>query len=245
MASTSRISRTIPQATGDTIEASNRGARYGEQYVMPLHSPRHALADEGSYFVAVNATPGTGIAVTGSLTTFTDSGTTVGNLFMKNTESRTAASPKRVYLDYIKLITVAGAATATTWMYAIVIDDNPVRLTSGGTALAPLNPNGDSSAVSIVTGSFGALVIAAATNRRLISRGNFKSTTPLPYDVFVLVSGGAPGSAYAAADNVPGIFVDVCPPIIIGPQQNMLLSMWGLASAEIATFEHEIGWFER
>ena len=245
MASTNRVSRERPQGYVDTSDLSNRGGRYGEQYAIPLHSPRHALADEGSYFVAVNATPGTGIAVTGTITTFTDSGTTCGNLFMKNTESKTASVPKRVYLDYIKLITVAGAATATTWMYAIVIDDNPVRLTSGGTALAPLNPNGDSSATSIVTGSFGALVIAAAMNRRLIARGNFKSTTPLPYDMFMLVSGGAPGASYSAADNVPGIFIDVCPPIILGPQQNLLLSMWGLASNEIATFEHEIAWFER
>lgn len=245
MASTNRVSRERPQANIDTTEASNRGGRFGEQFVMPLHSPRHALADEGSYFVAVNATPGTGIAVTGTITTFTDSGTTCGNLFIKNTESRTAAAPKRIYLDYIKLIDVAGPTTAVNWQYAIVLDDNPVRLTSGGTALVPLNPNGDSSAVSIASGSFGALVIAAAMNRRLIARGNLKGTLVNIYDTLLIVSGGAPGSAHAAATTVPGYFVDVCPPIIIGPQQNMLVSMWGTSNNGVATFEHEIAWFER
>jgi hypothetical protein len=164
---------------------------------------------------------------------------------MKNNELRTAAAPKRVYMDYIKLIVVAGAATAVNWQYAIVLDDSPTRYTSAGTALVPLNPNGDSSVASVVTGYFGALVIAAAANRRLIARGNLKGSKPVVYDTFLIVFGGAPGSGHAAASTVPVQTVDCAPPVIIGPQQNLVLSMWGTSSNEIATFEHEIAWFER
>jgi len=244
MADTSRVSREKPQGAADAAEASNRGGRYGEQYSIPAGLPRQALADEGSYFVAVNATPGTAIAVTGTITTFTDLGTTCGALFLKNTESKTASFPKRIYLDYIKLICLTAPTSAVHWCYAIVMDDNPVRLTSGGTALVCNNVNMDSSVLSIASGSFGALVIAAAQNRRMIARGNLKGTIPVLYDVFYIVA-GQPGVSNTTVTTENGVFVESCPPIILGPQQNLLLSMWGVSNNAASTWEHEIGWWER
>jgi len=246
MAETNRVSRSIPQATVDTNDASNRGGRYGEQYSAPLHSPRHYLADEGSYFIATNPTPGTAIAVTTSITTFAETaGAVAGAMLFKNTESRTAASPKRIYLDYIKLVVLGVPTSATAWQYALVIDDNPVRYTSGGSALTPVNPNGDSSETSIATVYFGALTTAVTNNKRLVARGNLRGVIPTTFDTLVIVSGGVEGGGSAVSAAASGRFVDNCPPIIVGPQQNLLLSLWGPSCAAAATFELEAGWWER
>jgi hypothetical protein len=247
MASTNRVSREKPQALADAIEASNRGNRYGENYVQMFHGKKHNLADEGSYFVATNPTLNTAIALTTSITTWADSGATSSSaLFMKNSELRTNASAKRVYFDYIKMTCVGAPTSATEWQYAIHTDDAAARYTSGGTALVPINPNADSSVVSIVTGYFGAVVTAAATNRRLVSRGMIRPSIPVVRDEFIIVSGPIElGGSYGAAAGVLSRIVVPTPPIIIGPQQQMVLSLWGVACAAASTWEFELCWWER
>ena len=55
-----------PQADQKAPVTNVRGGRYGEQYVLPLISTKHVLADEGSYFIATNVTPGNGAGATTS-----------------------------------------------------------------------------------------------------------------------------------------------------------------------------------
>lgn len=247
MASTNRVSRTKPQATADAIEASNRGGRYGEQYIQMFHGKKHNLADEGSYFVATNPTLNTAIALTTSITTWADSGaTSSAAFFLKNGELRTNSDAKRVYFDYIKLTSVGVPTSATEWQYAIHTDDAAARYTSGGSAITPVNPNADSSVVSISTCYFGAIVTAAATNRRLVSRGMIRPSIPVTRDEFILVSGSVElGGCYQAAAGVLARIVIPMPPIIIGPQQQMVLSLWGVANAAASTWEFEACWWER
>ncbi len=246
MASTSRVSRTLPQATVDTNEASNRGGRYGEQYIQVLHGKKHNLADEGSYFVATNPTLNTAIALTTSITTWADSGaTSSAAFFLKNGESRTAAFPKRIYFDYLRMTCVGAPTSATEWQYAIHLDDAAARYTSGGSAITPVNPNGDSSATSVATVYFGAIVTAAAANRRLVARGLLRPSIPVVRDEFTILSGGIEGVNYGAAAGVLSKITVYAPPIIIGAQQQMVISLWGVASAAAATFEFESGWWER
>lgn len=247
MANTSRVSRSIPQPNVDTIDASTRGGRYGEQYTLPLHGAKHALADEGSYFVATNATIGTAVVITQSITVFAETAGALGGiLYLKNTESKTAAAPKRIYLDYIKLLCTIVLTASTSTQYALVLDDNPVRYTSGGAAPTIVNPNGDSSTTTIASAYFGALTTAVPNNRRTVGRGTLRGVVTTTFDTLVIVSGGREGGGSFVSAAASGRFVDSVPPIIIAPQQNLLMSMWGASYAGAgATFEYEIGWWER
>ena len=49
-----------PQSDQKAPVTNVRGGRYGEQYVLPLIPTKHLLADEGTYFIATNVTPGAG-----------------------------------------------------------------------------------------------------------------------------------------------------------------------------------------
>jgi hypothetical protein len=92
--------RAIPSTQSDQkAPVTNvRGGRYGEQYVLPLISTKHLLADEGSYFIATNPTPGTALAYNVQAA-FSD---TVPLLYIQNNDSKANPLAKRMYLDYIK-----------------------------------------------------------------------------------------------------------------------------------------------
>jgi hypothetical protein len=211
-----------------------------------LYGDKHFLADEGSYFVATNPTPYTPIALTTSIVTFAETAGAVGvAMLLKNLEARSERA-KRLYLDYIKLMVVGTFTTGTSLQYAMVIDDNPIRWTSGGSAITPVNPNGDVGIASIAQLYFGALTTAVPNNKRLVARGTLRGVIPTTFDEFTIVSGGAvsggTGFASAAASGKSG---DHCPPIILGPQQNLALTLWSAACNAAATLEFEVGWWER
>ena len=237
-----RASRAIPQAVPDTNSIDIRTDRYGNQTVQPLHGKKHALADEGSYFVATSVA-GTPVAMTASITSFAETAGAVGvTFFIKNTEAR---GGKRVYLDQIKLLTSVVPTGATSWQYALVIDDNPVRYTSGGTNFIPVSPNGDSNIPSIAQIYFGALTTAVPTNRRTVGRGTLRGVVPTVFDVLTIASGSIEGGGSMASAAASGRQVDVTVPIIIGPQQNLCLTMWGASYSTAAQWEFEIGFWEK
>ena len=242
-----RASRALPQPVPDTNSTDIRTGRYGEVMVQSAHGFKHVLSDEGSYFVATNPTPFTGIAATTSIVTFAETAGAVGvTLFVKNNEPRTSQTMKRIYLDSIKLLCTAAPTSATNWQYAITIDDSPVRYNTGGSAISPVNPNGDSNSASIAQIYFGAITTAVPTNRRLVARGTLKPTIPLVFDQFIIISGSPEGGgSFGGASGVFSKVVEGCPPIIIGPQQQLSLTMWGTSNAGAPSWEFELGWWEK
>jgi len=241
-----RVSRGIPQGYPDTNPVPIRGGKYGEIISIGLYGKKHFLADEGSYFIATNPTPYTPIAVTTSIITFAETAGAVGvAMLLKNLEARSSQNGKRLYLDYIKLMVVGVPTSATSWQYALVIDDNPLRWTSGGSAITPVNPNGDCNLPSIAQIYFGALTTAVPNNRRLVSRGTLRGVIPTTFDEYIINSGSAEGGSGFASAAASGKSVNQAPPIILGPQQNLALTLWGAANAAAPTFEFEMGWWER
>src|SRR6266849_148775 len=100
------VSRALPQPTVDGIEGEQRLGRYREAMVMPLVPKLHALADEGSYFVANNS--GTGVATTATPTAFSD---TAPLFTINNVDTAQNAANKRICLDWMRITqTVAGTA---------------------------------------------------------------------------------------------------------------------------------------
>jgi hypothetical protein len=240
---TGRVSRGIPQAVPDTNPAPYRAGRYGELMVVPMHSSKFALSDEGSYFLATNATPGTPIAATTNIQAYADTAGYVGNYFyFRNTD---LAGGKRMYLDYIKLMVVAVPLSATSWQWGLVTDYGTARLTTGATAITPVSPNGDSGTPSIIQMYAGANSTAVGISKRIVGRGTFRGVVPTTFDEYIIVCGSHEGGAGFVSAAASGRVVDIAPPIILGPGQNLTLLMWGAANAAAPTFEFEVGWWER
>jgi hypothetical protein len=202
-------------------------------------------ADEGKYFVAVNPTMGTGIAM-GIQTTFNATANVLGILV----NNAAAGSGKRLYVDYIRLICTAAGTTTTASDLAVVVD-NTNRYSSGGTQLTPVCVNADLTSLNTsALAYFGALTAAAANAARVVSRLRLKTQAAPCWvvgdSVFVKFSAqdgqGIGPTSGTAAQNI-GLSAG---PVIIGAGESVLFHMWNTANATTPpSFEVEIGWYER
>lgn len=242
--------RALPSKVADGVQQQMRVGSRGEQYVIPMAQGLYGLVDEGSYFKATNATPGTGIIH--ALTTAFSA--TAALLCLRNTDTEGA---KRVYMDYIRIVTGATAIsmTAATSIEMAVTVDNTNRYSSGGTSITPVNANMDSAQGSIVNLNFGAVVLAAASGSvRLLSRAAcVRRAAPamVTGDQFLIdfgvvtvqtlaVAGAAAPATAATAYTIH------LGPVIIGGGDSLNFHLWYPAGATTApTFEFEIGWWER
>lgn len=242
------VSRGLPQSMPDSPIASRqpRGGRYGEIYSLPIFNNCMAMSDEGSYFVATNPTISTGIAFGGAaITAFND--TTGAGLALYNADQ---LGGKRIYLDYIKLIMATiptGTLAAPFMQMALKLDNVASRYTSGGSAITPVNPNGDVPANSISRLYFGALTLAASSSAaRILGRGAVRSAAPVIGDKYLISFGSIPDvAAQSYALATAGAFTIGFPPVIIGPGQVLSLHHWCGGQTAAPVYEFEMGWVER
>lgn len=244
------VNRGQPEPMSDHVTGIMRGTRYREMYTQSMVLKQHCMADEGSYFIATNPTPGTGIAMAVNATVSETAGNVL-NIFNADDPNNTP-NGKRIYLDYIKLICTVAPASATA-LQGFHKVDRYSRYTSGGSLIAPVNVNMDAAASGIAGNNaiinFGALVTTAPTQAaRLVGRNAIRSAIPVVGDVYIFsfgdiernISGVTPGVATAMGRTMP------CVPIIIGAQQNYSLQIWAPGNAVTpASFEFEIGYWVR
>lgn len=236
--------RTKRQPSLDGQELLPSADNYGNQIVAPLHGKQHPLADEGSYFVARNPTPGTGIATAAAPTALSD---TVSFLTLFNNAAASQVPSRRIYLDYLKLI-VTAAGTAGTAVNLTLKIDNIQRFTSGGTAITPTNPNMDLTTASAAICNAGALTTTAASSAvRIVGHQQMRPVIPVVGDTYVFNFGG---SAHAVGANIingtaPATLVFPMAPVIIGPQHTAVWSLWLPTQSAASSYEIELGYWER
>lgn len=245
----SRVKPTV-QADGSTAGIYGRSSRYGDQTVVGLLTTKHGLADEGSYFTAQNPTIGTGVALDAAKTAFAD---TNGLFVLRN--SAPAGSGIRVYLDYLKLILTA-ATTAIASVDFLFKGDSIVRSPStaaNGTAMTPVNVNMDD-ATSAVLAPIGfnnnvMTLPAASGSARVLGRAHAATGLGFAGDSIIVQFGASERSSTMGltAVRAVGACQTVCdaPPIVIGPQQTVVIHRWSLTEAAAVSYEFELGWWER
>lgn len=235
-----KTARALPSNYADGTSRDMRISPYGELMAYDLGN-RHALADEGSYFVATNPTVGTGIAGIAASDGFNAAETF---LFMRNTDAT-----KRVYLDYIKLQATAAGTNGTNFSYAITTDKGTSRIGTGGSAITPVNTNlANSAGAPSVTVQAGAVASAAASaDVRLISSGLLRTVIKVVGDTYVFVFGGAPGVVSPMAQAGTAICNMVIPvaPVVLGQNDQLLLHEFGASQTVGASYTFEVGFWVR
>lgn len=220
-----------------------RSSKRGELGVQAFGKSRVALADEGSYFVATNPTPGTAIAGIAATGAFSDAESL---LFLRN--ANTPGTNKRIYLDYLRLsVTVAGT-NGTDVRFVSKLDKGTSRYTSGGSAITPVNVNIDSTDTSGATLYFGALVTAAASSdARLVGNGLIRNVITVVGDEYVFDFGGATAAppAHAIAGTAIARVTIPHAPVVIGPEQMFVLSLHAASQTVASQYEFELGFWER
>jgi hypothetical protein len=240
-----------PQADQKAPVTNVRGGRYGEQYVLSLIASKHLLADEGSYFIATNVTPGTAQAYN-IQAAFSD---TTPLLYIQNNDSKANPFAKRMYLDYIKLICTVVPASATGARFAVKTDPQLRTISTNNTlAITPTSPNSDVATQSVCSvnaqNSGTASVLTASSGAARLVANASMGGIPVVGDELVLVCGPADPGPYpgltAAQATCAGRKVSCLPPIILGPNSALTLCAWFPGNAATGlSYEFEMGWWER
>ena len=239
---TLKVNRGLPTRLVDgTIDTeSPRGSGYGEPYVIPFG--RKVASDEGLYFVARNATPGTGVAGHAAPTSHD---TEKAFILLKN---GAASGGRLVYLDYLKLY-VTAAGTAGSLNYATHTIDRDRTFSSGGGDLTIVNVNLQSTINSVLSiAKIGAVVPAQANSAaaRIVAHQVVRQVIPVIGDVILFNFGGEPvttGMITAGTAELERVIH--CPPLIFGPGESYHLVLWRASQSAAASYECEIGYWER
>ena len=213
--------------------------------VAPLSGSRDTqLGDQGNYFVANTAVPGAG-QISSAVATFVET-TPVVVLF----NSSSAANPVNIYPMYLAgyIVTIGtGVASACNWTFTL---DAGNRFTSGGAAMTVVNTNMNSNVGSVGIARNGALLATAATGaRRIVGNGVVKDTViEVISDSFNFNFGGGQQvwtsvlASNAAVQHHSSISMA---PLVIGPQQSMVVVAWGVTKTGGTVYELQMGWVEK
>jgi hypothetical protein len=234
--------RELPAVITNGVNGPIRVSRRGELVAQGLlGSKRHALADEGSYFVVRNGTVGTGIAGIAASDGFNDLETF---LMIRNT-----STTKRLYMDYIKLQATAAGTNGVTFSYAIKLDTGASRYTSGAVAgVAAVNPNMDSSETAEATVLAGPLITTAATaDARVVAEGNLRiGVIKVIGDTYLWdFGGGQQGAVLSQAGTAIANFNIPVPPVVLGETDALFLHEWGTSQTVGASYLVEAGFWMR
>lgn len=235
------VDRTKPHPELDGTDIDPRLSRYREQMIIPSIVTKHALADEGSYFLANNAQ--TGIANAAAPTAFS---ATNPFILIYNAGRPSDDFAQRLYLDYLTLLATAPGTGGTSLQCAIT-KDNGNRYTSGGTDLTPFIANaGPTSTASANRIYAGNITASSATGNAKTLIGNrwLSGTIPVIGDEYSLRFGSAGLGDSVTISTVKSVIKNM-PPIVLGPDESLLVHLWLPAQSAASSYAPELGFWER
>lgn len=223
-------------AIATTVHGDVRNTPYGKGV--------YGLADEGSYFVARNATIGTGVAGIAAADAADDLETL---LLIRNTANESEG--KRIYLDYLRLVPTAAGTNGTTCQYYSWMDTGTSRYTSGGGAVTPVNVNMDSSETAPCLLYFGALITTAASaDKRVVGGGSLRlGVIKVIGDIYHFEFGGdknVPASLVTSGTAQTVLNIRHAP-VVLGPTDMFGLEVFAASQTVAASFEWELGFWVR
>lgn len=222
-------------ADGSTAVTPSRTGPYDEAYVIPVGDWRQALAMEGSYFTAKNATIAT--ELTGHAAPAIADVGTKSLLYLYN------GGTKYITIDQVTLRVETVNASASDIYFAAVTTQELSR-DSGGTQITPTNARSDSPLSSGATIYFGA-VVNTPSAQKLHSFTLLRQTINVTEDRYYFQFGGSmvAGPAYVA--TISDLYRTL-PPLVVAPGGEFLFCEVNPSGAATAsTYEFLMGYYER
>ena len=232
--------QSLPTPGNQGEQLTVRSSKYGELLTQPLN--RRALALEGSYFIATNPTIGTGIAGIAASTSY-DAAEHL--LWVRNT-----STTKKLVLDFIEITCTAAGASGTTTGFTLTTDKGTSRRGTGGSDITAIHcPNRSLSESPECSVAFGALATAAASaDVKLVFNGLARSVIKVVGDSYrfnfvdddkwSFCGTDLAGTAIAKV-NIPN------QPVILGENDQFLLSDWGASQSGASSYEFRMGFWMR
>jgi hypothetical protein len=239
------VNRDLPGAYENNTERQPRLSRRGEQFAYLFD--RFAAADEGTYFVAHNATNDASTTIAGHpAPVLADADATLVKPFLHLVHSGAVTSQVRCYLDFIEIEVVTAGANGTQACWAMQLD-NSRGITTPGTALTKVNPNMQSSAASVLSPTAGPIVVPAETAAvRHLGHGTHRPSIEIAGDKKLYLFGRDPVPMTPTAATAIRTDVVHAPPVILGPNDVFLLALHGQAAQDAAgVYKVRMGWVER
>lgn len=207
-------------------------------------SPEEKFRD--SYFSALNATFGTGIASTDAPTTY-DVTAPILHVYNGDVE----ALKQWILLDHL-FLRVTAINTSATSFHLQFVKRNGNTYTSGGTKLTPVNVGGNATSLitaqraSVATVYFGVLVAAAAaaTYDRIVWRQQVRDVVFAADDTVEVLFGEGQTGTHGATTSATSKIVRV-PPMWVGPGESIQMHAIAPSQAADPAFEVSLGWVER
>lgn len=234
------VDRTQPHAELDGTDIDARLTRYREQAVVNFIQTKHPLADEGSYYNINNAQ--TGLATAAAVTAFS---ATNPFLTIYNNSSPSDDFAKKIYFDYLTLVTSAPGTAGTNLQFAIVADRGN-RYLSGGTTLLPVGINQSVSLNSGARINAGNLTASTPTTgaRTLVGNRFMKGAIPVIGDQYQVRFGTSDLADQIATATIT-FSTNNTGPIMIGPDETLLVYLWLPSQSAASSYIPEMGYWER
>jgi len=240
--------RALPGIQQDNTQNPFRLDRRGALFTVPSGRERHALADQGTYFVAHNTTNDASSTLAGHpAPVLADADATLVKPFLHLLMGQNATT--RAYLDFIEIEVVTAGATGTQACWTAQLDISSRGITTPGTALTSINPNMQSSTSPSLAVTGGPIVVPAETTScRVVGFGTLRPSIEVAGDIKMFTFGGAPEVVGTQAGNAAAAIrtsVVALPPIILGPLDTFLLALHSQASQNAAgVYKVRMGWWE-
>lgn len=244
MAIQRNLPSTINADSAATATTPSRTSQYLEAYTLPLGGGgNYGYADEGSFFTAVNATVGTGIA--GHAAPVVADADTKALLHVYNGNS---AGGKRIIPVFLRLeFTAIGSGGTASYNVAYLDNKGSSARTGGGTAITPANAK---SAASQTTGAavyFGA-VATTMTSSVKVWAAACREVIPVVTDTITVFFGaptGVMGSALTTAGTATNHLVQYAPPVCIDPGGNFNFARIRASQSSADSYTFSFGYIER
>lgn len=244
--------RHLPARVPDGQAGEDRIGNFGENYGLTPLPDEMASADEGSFFTCANATPGTGIATAAAVSAF--SGT---NAFLVAHNISTGDGGRRAYLNHLRLILTTAPAGTVAMHFAAVrsrVSREPTAA-NARTVYEPVNAARAAGRESILevfgwAAAAAMTVPAAEVSDKVVARWTIPTGLGIVGDQYLIKFGSAAGTGGAGPLTAvrathPCDFLVYAPPIIIEPDDWVVIHRWWVTEATAPAFEFELGHRER
>ncbi len=238
--------RGLPARIANLQNGAIRSSQYGELVFKPVGQARHTLADQGTYFLAHNATNDASTTLLGHADpelADADATMTKPLVHMRMASAVTAFA----YLDFIEIEVVTAPTNGGKDNWAAQLDTGATRVSSGGTALTVVNSNMQSTATSSLSILGGAVVTGAESpNVRHLGHGQTRAAIAIVGDRYMFKFGGDPSSGDNVVATAASRHLINMPPVILGSTDQLLLAIYASDDAQTVAGVYKIrcGWWE-